>query len=240
PDLFCVGEFWKQDVGSLEAYLDRFPEQMSLFDAPLHDTFKEAGDAGENFDLRQIWDGSLVQKRPVDAVTLVCNHDTQPTQALEAPVATWFAPLAYSLILLRGDGYPCVFAGDLWGCNSDPKVDPINQLGDLIRARKEFAYGPTRDYWDHANCVGWVREGDKDHDGCAVVICNGTGEGEKRMQLPGGDEHKGEVWVDLLGWYQGEVTIEDDGWANFKCPSKSVSVWTKKDARGKEAFMKKE
>lgn len=30
------------------------------------------------------------------------------------------------------------------------------------------------------------------------------------MQLPGGDKHKGEVWVDALGWFQGEVTIEDD------------------------------
>lgn len=30
------------------------------------------------------------------------------------------------------------------------------------------------------------------------------------MQLEGGDKHKGEVWVDLLGWFQGEVTIEED------------------------------
>ncbi|BGP41093.1 hypothetical protein JCM10449v2_005062 [Rhodotorula kratochvilovae] len=236
PDLFCVGEFWKLSVDALNGYLDRFPEQMSLFDAALHDNFKEAADSAENYDLRSIWDGSLVASRPVDAVTLVCNHDTQPTQALEAPIAPWFAPLAYALILLRGEGYPCVFGGDLWGCRSEPAVDPINQLGDFVRARKWFAYGPTRDYWDHANCVGWVREGDAEHDGCAVVICNGTAPGEKRMQLPGGDEHKGEVWVDALGWFQGEVTIEEDGWATFGCPEKSVAIWTKKDARGKEAF----
>ncbi|GAA5847444.1 hypothetical protein JCM9279_000483 [Rhodotorula babjevae] len=238
PDLFCVGEFWKMALPSLESYLDKFPEQMSLFDACLHNNFHSAGEQGVNFDLRQIFDNTLLQSRPVDAVTLVCNHDTQPTQALEAPVATWFAPLAYSLINLRGDGYPCIFAGDLWGCKSDPPVEPIAQLGDIVKARKWFAYGPTRDYWDHANCVGWVREGDDEHDGCAVVICNGTEAGEKRMQLEGGDKHKGEVWVDLLGWFQGEVTIEEDGWATFGCPEQSVSIWTKKDARGKEAFAK--
>ena len=34
-----------------------------------------------------------------------------------------------------------------------------------------------------ANTIGWVREGDAEHDGCAVVICNGTEEGKKRMQV---------------------------------------------------------
>ncbi len=38
---------------------------------------------------------------PFHAVTLVANHDTQPLQALEAPVEPWFKPLAYALILLR-------------------------------------------------------------------------------------------------------------------------------------------
>ena len=40
------------------------------------------------------------------------NHDTQPCQSLESWVEPWFKPLAYALILLRRDGYPCVFQGD--------------------------------------------------------------------------------------------------------------------------------
>ncbi|GAA6005838.1 hypothetical protein JCM10207_007245 [Rhodosporidiobolus poonsookiae] len=239
PDLFCVGEFWKDNIGQLEAYLDNFDAQFSIFDTPLHYNFKEASDAAENYDLRAIWDGTLVRSRPIDAVTLVENHDTQPTQALESPIGAWFKPLAYAMILLRGEGYPCVFAGDMWGCKSDPPVEPMNQLSDFVKARKWFAYGPTRDYWDHPQTVGWVREGDAEHDGCAVVVCNGTAEGEKRMQLPGGDAHKGEVWTDVLGWWQGEVTIEEDGWATFKCPSKSVAIFAKKDARGRDSFGKK-
>ncbi|BGP33020.1 hypothetical protein JCM10296v2_004809 [Rhodotorula toruloides] len=239
PDMFCVGEFWKSDLGALEGYLDRFPEQFSCFDVTLHDNFHRAGAEAESFDLRSILDNSLVRSRPMDAVTVVCNHDTQPTQALEAPVAPWFAPLAYCLTLLRAEGYPCVFGGDLWGCKSEPAVEPISGLAELVKARRWFAYGPTRDYWDHANCLGWIREGDADHDGCAVVICNGTGEGEKRMQVQGNNEHKGEKWIDVLGWTQGEVEIEEDGWATFKCPSKSVAVWVRKDARGLETFGKK-
>ena len=37
---------------------------------PLLDNFKEAADAGENYDIRKIFDGTLVQAHPVDAVTL--------------------------------------------------------------------------------------------------------------------------------------------------------------------------
>lgn len=108
-----------------------------------------------------------------------------------------FKPLAYALILLRPDGYPyvspyplhltsvnlpnhpgsigssCVFWGDLYGTSGPNPQQPVSQLSDLIRARKLFAYGEMREYRDHANCVGWVRVGNEEHEGCAVVVCNG-------------------------------------------------------------------
>lgn len=56
--------------------------------------FKEISDAGENGDLRKVFDGTIVQSRPMDAVTLVDNHDTQPTQALESWIDPTFKPLA--------------------------------------------------------------------------------------------------------------------------------------------------
>lgn len=70
-----------------------------------------------------------------------------------------------------------MFWGDLYGCAGDNPQPPVSQLEDLIRARTLFGYGETRDYWDHQNCVGWVRVGDKSHDGCAVVLCNGDEDG---------------------------------------------------------------
>lgn len=36
--------------------------------------------------MRHIFTGTLVEADPFHAVTLVANHDTQPLQALEAPV----------------------------------------------------------------------------------------------------------------------------------------------------------
>ncbi|KAG9102539.1 hypothetical protein FRC06_001813 [Ceratobasidium sp. 370] len=235
PSMLAVGEFWKDSLGDIDAYLNNLGTQFSVFDAPLHYSFKEAGEAGSNYDLRKIFDNTLVKIRPMDAVTLVDNHDTQVGQALESWVSPGFKPIAYALILLRGDGYPCVFYGDLYGCGGDNPQEPVSQLADFIRARKLFAYGETRDVWDHPNCVGWVRAGDESHDGCAVVVCNGD-EGSKSLYA--GKEHTGEKWSDLLGWHEGEATIDEEGWAEFRCPANSVSIWTKTDARGREEFKK--
>ena len=67
--------------------------------------------------------------------------------------------------------------------NKDGKTtDAMSQLADFIRSRKWFAYGETRDYWDHPNTIGWVRMGDDHHDACAVVMTNGTN-GSKRMEV---------------------------------------------------------
>lgn len=172
----------------------------------------------------------------MDAVTLVDNHDTQVGQSLQNWVPAWFKPLAYALILLRPDGYPCVFYGDLYGCGGDNPQPAVAQLEDIIRARKLFAYGEHVDYWDHPNCIAWHRKGDDCHDGLVAVLCNGTEEGTKRIEV--GKEHAGEKWTDLLGWHKGEVFIGDDGFAEFKSPAESISIWTKTDARGRDEFKK--
>lgn len=241
--MFSVGEFWKDSVDSCLKYLGEFgDEQFSLFDAPLHYNFKEAGDAGSNYDLRKIFDGTIVKERPLDAVTLVSNHDTQKGQALESPVPPAFLPLAHAIILLRQDGYPCVFLGDLDGTHADgdkPAEEPVSNLSTMIKSRKFFAYGEQHDYWDDGCCVGWVRTGDKDekgegHDGCAVVLCTGTEQGKKWMEV--GKDKKGKKYVDILGWTQGEIEVNQDGWAEFLAPSMSVGIWVLEDSKSREEF----
>jgi alpha-amylase len=103
---FCVGEFWKDSVDTLVAYVEGLDTQFSCFDSCLQANFYEAGEAKENYDLRQIFDNTLTQRRPIDSVTLVDNHDTQVGQSLERWVSSGFKPLAYALILMRVDGYP--------------------------------------------------------------------------------------------------------------------------------------
>lgn len=234
-DLFHVGEFWNGDAQRLSLWLDETTHKMSLFDAPLLNTFASIGRT-EKADLRKVFDGSLVKLKPVNAVTVVQNHDTQKGQTVETPVEGWMKPLAYSLILLRMDGYPCVFYGDLYGTKGDNSEPPScgDKLADLMLARRLYAYGEQDDYWDQPNLIGFVRRGTHDRpDGLAVVMSNADN-GEIQMHV--GPEHKGEVWTDVLGWEQGEVTIDEQGNGSFKCPGVSVAVWVKKDAQGRDKF----
>lgn len=143
-----------------------------LFDAPLQMKFHEASRRGRDYDMSQIFSGTLVEADPFHAVTLVTNHDTQPLQALEAPVEPQFKPLAYALILLRENGVPSVFYADLFGASYEDtggdgetyaiEMPVIEQLHELIDARQRFAHGVQTLWFDHPNCIAFSRSGTDD------------------------------------------------------------------------------
>lgn len=232
-NIFAVGEYW--EPGHLELllrYIDATKGSMSLFDSSLHLNLRKASLAGSGYDLRTIFDETLVQTNPQLAVTVVDNHDTQPLQSLEAPVEEWFKPLAYALILLRQDGYPCIFYPDLFGAHYrghgkdgneyEIFLNKVDGIEALIIARKEYAYGTQRDYFEDANCLGWTCEGDGEHRGCAVLLSNKDAY-EKPMEV--GAHYAGQEFHDFLGRFEHRVTIDENGWGNFSCPAGNVSVW---------------
>ena len=114
-ELFTVGEYWSTNVETLNQYLKETNYSMSLFDVPLHYNLFNASNCCGHYDMRTILDNTLVKSHPDLAVTFVDNHDTQPGQSLNSWVQDWFKPQAYALILLRRDGYPCIFYGDYYG-----------------------------------------------------------------------------------------------------------------------------
>ncbi len=229
-EIFAVGEYWSSQVGDLTYYLEKTHGLMSLFDAPLQNNFYVASRTSDgHFDMRRLLDNTLVANDPIHAVTLVDNHDTQPCQALERWVDWWFKPLAYAVVLLRQDGYPCVFYPDYYGaeyndCGHHIALAPVPGLHEMIHARKRLAYGLQRDYVDHPDLIGWTRQGDDRHpgSGLAVLMSNGPG-GRKWMEV--GGAHAGKTFGDKLGNVPGAVTINEHGWGEFSTRGGSVSVW---------------
>lgn len=221
-ELFTVGEYWSGDISKLHRYIQETEGQISLFDVPLH-YHLEAASKDENYDMAKILEGTLMKENPSKAVTFVDNHDTQPGQALQSFVERWFKPAAYSIILLRNEGYPCVFYGDFYGIPHD-NIKPLEELKTLIKLRKEKSYGAQHDYFDHPHYIGWTREGDSEHikSGLAVVISN-AGDGEKRMYI--GTQFVGEKFIDALGSCEEEVEIDEEGYGVFKVKGKSASIW---------------
>ncbi|KAK8058256.1 glycoside hydrolase family 13 protein [Apiospora phragmitis] len=238
--LFLVGEFWVKDRTEMLEYLDNMHHKFWLFDAPLVYHFSALSRQQERGDLRTVFDGSLVQARPGAAVTVVMNHDTQPGQTVDTPIAAFFKPLAYALILLRAEGYPSVFYGDLYGIKGKQPQAPAcdGRLPDLVLARKLYAHGDQVDYWAERHCVGFVRRGTSAATrpwGLACVMSN-AGPGRIRMEV--GEAHGGKVWTDVLRWRGDVVRIDDGGFGDFPCAGKSVSVWVNRDAEGRERFGK--
>lgn len=221
-ELFAVGEYWSGDVSKLHRYITETNGETSLFDVPLHYNFYNAS-REENYNLTQILDKTLMKENPSKAVTFVDNHDTQPEQSLQSYVERWFKLPAYSIILLRDEGYPCVFYGDFYGIKHN-NIEEIEGLKEMITIRKEKAYGKQNDYFDNPNCIGWTREGKEEHlkSGVAVLISNKY-DSEKRMYI--GKHFVGEEFIDAIGNCEGTVIIDEEGFGNFKVKAKSVSVW---------------
>lgn len=229
PDAFAVGEYWENNVQSLQAYINNTAGSMSLMDVPLHYHMHEASLNGNAYDMTRIFEGTLVATTPTLAVTFVDNHDTLLFHGLASPVADWFKPLAYALVLLRRGGYPAVFHADYYGGitrnGATQQVITLpshRQVIDvLLRLRRDHAYGEEVDFFGGGSrqLIGWTRAGRG--KALAVVLSSGPG-GARRMRVAAGG---GARFVDALGHVKGEVTTDGGGWADFSCAGGSVSAW---------------
>ena len=227
-ELFTVGEYWSSNVDELHGYIAATGGCMSLFDAPLHFRFRDVSVSGSAYDLRTIFDRTLIKEQPALAVTFVDNHDTAPCRSLESWVEPWFKPLAYALILLRRDGYPCIFAADYY--DYPPYLDNGREatlyshrhlIDIFIDARRRFGYGEQHDYFDHPNTIGWVRTGDANHPGVMAVLMTNGSAGTKWMNT----FRPNTTFSDLTGHAGYTLRTDANGWANFTCPAGSLSVW---------------
>lgn len=254
-DVFVVGEVWSAKVQSLLEWLDAVtPPGSSVlaraFDTPLLYSFSRVSEdvrkTSKNADLRSLLAGpgqsgkqALVTVRPGQAVTFVTNHDTQPGQSSYTPMGSSIKSLFYAFILLRQEGHPSVFWGDLYGTLGDKAQEPACQvlcghytrsiLPSLMLARKLFAYGDQRDYLDSMSCIGWSRAGTHDRPGCVVVMSIGSAEKWTIKKMAAG--RPGERWIDILSEEEGrpEIIIDDEGCGVFACRGMGVCVYVNAD-----------
>lgn len=225
-NLFAVGEYWTWDVNRLRYYLKQCGHSMKLFDSPLHYNFYSASNSCGYFDMRKIKDNTLLQYESEYTVTFVDNHDTQQGQSLESWVRPWFKPLAYTFILTRQEGYPCVFFGDYYGIKAEGYDGIKSALDIILEVRKKYAYGTQHDYLDDKAVIGWTREGDEYHtdSGLSALITVALG-GKKKMFV--GLSHIGEVWTDVTGQNTEKVIIDEKGFGEFCVKDGSYSIWLK-------------
>ncbi|MGB3367082.1 MAG: alpha-amylase [Acidaminobacteraceae bacterium] len=222
PNFYFVGEYWKDDEATINYFIEETDYHIDLFDVSLHYNFYEASQ-NPDFDMRSIFDDSLVSKKPEQAVTFVDNHDSQPGQSLESWVQPWFKEIAYSLILLRKDGYPCIFWGDYDGINGDSYDGIKEQLETMLLARQDYAWGEQEDYFTDQKLIAWIRHGDENHKSKLVVLISTGDAGE--MTIFVGDEYANKTYIDLSGKNE-SIKIDEDGKGLFTVAPGSVTYWT--------------
>lgn len=223
-DFYITGEYWSSDYNEIENYLNSIDYKIDLFDVPLHFNFQTASIEKENYDLRTIFENTLVKINPSLAVTFVDNHDSQPHQSLESFVEEWFKEIAYGLILLRKDGYPCVFYGDYYGISDGEGYLGIREsLDKLLNIRKYFAYGDQEDYCEEKNLIAFKRAGTEENPHKLLVIASNGEENELSVFV--GKEEEGKTYVDYLGNCEAQVLIDEEGYGLFKVSKMSISCY---------------
>ena len=230
-NFFVVGEYVQYDVGTLMWYLDNTEHEMSLFDFPLLEKFHIYSTNGQGSDMRKLFDGTLLKNRPTETVTFCTNHDTVVGQSLARPVLDWFKPLAHAIMLLRLNGYPCVFLADVDGSEYYPYgsstkiVMPSfkDQIYAMCRTRRDATFGTMHDYMDDFHIIGWtydgIENGNKYKKASAIIMSAGPG-GSKKMYVGNGLSFR-----DVLGNRGETVTSDSSGYATFACNGGSVSVY---------------
>lgn len=223
-DFYIFGEYWTADLEKNKNFAKQTEYEISLFDVGLHFNFHQASLQNELYDLRKIFDNTMLSFNPTLAVTFVDNHDSQPDQALSSWVQDWFKPLAYGIILLRKDGYPCIFFGDYYGIGGENSVAGKGEMIDkLLLCRRDFAYGDQDDYFNDPNVVGWVRHGDEEHPYASATILSNKDESVLRMFV--GERYANQTFADYLGHHPDKVVIDEQGFGEFKVYGRNISCW---------------
>ena len=227
-DFYMLGEYWQTDDAIMDRYLYRTEYDMDLFDVKLHFNLVAAARGGEHYDMRRIFDNTIVREHPNLAVTFVNNHDSQPGQALENFVDAWFIPSAYGLILLRKDGYPCIFYGDYYGISGEHPVPGHKDALDLLmKIRGRLAHGDQEDHWINEHIFAWVRHGTDEHPNKLVTIVNNGPADTITLNI--GADQAGREFVAVFGEQHESVWIGDDGGAAFMAGPGAITCWAEKD-----------
>ena len=125
-------------------------------------------------------------------------------------------------VRLRGQGFPCVFAGDYDGRDGgDHTLTAHRDLIDrLLRLRHAHAWGPQEDHFLEPNCIGWVRTGNDQHPGTMVVLINNADDAELEL-----DTGRNEATFRRDDDEQATVQTDAHGVGRFPCPGGGLAVY---------------
>ncbi len=213
---FAVSEAWFANLTDMNNYASATGGRTSLFDVPLHYTFKAMSDGNGSWDMRGLEFAGFTEANGPLSVSFVDNHDTDTPGGLNSPVVN-LKMLAYAYILTREKGYPCIFYKDYYEYGLGAQIKTLNLV------RKANAYGASYEYTsvDDADYYAYSRAGDSTHKGLMLILNDGSGARTKGITSP----FKNATLTDKTGNYGGTIITDANGYGNFPVQGRSWSVW---------------
>jgi alpha-amylase len=258
---FAIGEYYTEDRSISEEFkllikrindMGEFPQQCSFFDFQLRNKFRDASYNKGYYNLAELNRNTLQREYPMLAVTFVENHDRQHGRNPDSHVREWIKPLAYAYILLRKDGYPCVFFADYYGSANNGyhvgQPEGRYYLDLLLKLRKEYALGEERYYETYdgpnATAVGWMRMGFVDGAKGAMAVVINTSNSVKPVRMNTGRFNRkfyhcatikfvesnssfliAQGAYDLYGDKSIDIWTDQFGFADFVADGETVTIW---------------
>lgn len=219
---FVVGEHWSSpdEIGGWLERVNRHTDsQIAAFDFPLRYKLKDMCDTLQ-YDLRNLTDdGSVVTKRPFNAVTFVDNHDMGDNQIVNDKM------MAYSFILMN-EGYPCIFWYDYYN-NGLARPQTPNGIDALIDAHHRYAGGEACILHADPDLYVMQRGGHEEQPGLIYVLNNlgdkwsGTSVNTKWPN----QKFKPVAWDGHDTAHPDERTTDAEGNAEFPAPPRGYCVY---------------
>lgn len=212
---FAVSEAWFGNLDHLRAYVTQTGRRTTLFDVPLHYAFSAMSAGNGAWDMRGLRGAGLTAVDGEVSVPFVDNHDTDtPGGGLYSPV-TNFKMLAYAYVLLRAEGYPCVFLKDY------DEYGYGEGIRGLLRLRESAAAGAGREHDESdANVYVYERMGSGAAPGLVLLLNDGPATTKKVAT-----HFAGKTLRDGAGQSDQVVRVDASGSATFPVPAGGYGVW---------------
>ena len=218
-DVFYVGEVWFENDKKLADYLAKINnDDLNIFDFSLRTAFENMRKS--EFDLRKLKQVGLVNSKYGDkAVTFVDNHDT--SRGKLSPGVANYKYQAYSYILLREKGTPCIFWKDYY------QQGMKNGLDKLLLARKYFAYGQGYEVNNNdPDVYSYVRKGRDEVTGDGLVMMISDGYEQEIITKKINSRQPNTRFYDLTGNIKGFVKTNENGIGHFKVHKEEKRGWS--------------
>jgi alpha-amylase len=101
----------------------------------------------------------------------------------------------------------------------------------MMKARKLLAYGEQKDFFNHPQLVGWIREGLDENPFSGLAVLLNRSRYIDSLELQMGNRHAKKRFRELNGSFRNVIETDEHGRASFPVKPGAISIWIREEAK---------